>query len=42
VLSGRKTLLWGVTRTKERSNMSSKENCSEVEELRAVEGHGQS
>jgi len=42
VLSGRKTLLSGDTRTKGGSNMSSKENCGEVEELRAVEGHGQS
>jgi len=34
-LSRRKSLLWGVTRTKRGSNMSSKENCGEMEELRA-------
>jgi len=35
VLSGRKTLLWEVTRTKGGSNMGSEENCGEVEELKA-------
>jgi len=36
VLSERKTLLSGDTRTKGGSNMSSKGNCGEVEELKGM------